>query len=250
MLDTNVLDAAQLAWARATLRQATEPWKIAYFHHPLYGNAGRHGSNVDLRVLLEPVLIEFGVQVVFSGHDHVYERLKPQRGIHYFVAGSGGQLRKGDLQPSDMTAAGFDQDQAFMLVEIVGDELYFQTVSRTGATVDSGRDPPAGGAHRQLTPKETTMNAITSRDRRGSAMPEDGGRWRAGSLDATRTHRRPAARDRSPDGGTSPPSICCMLPAGAAIALLWVNTAPESYYRITGPWGSSSRTSRWCCSSA
>ena len=138
VLDTNVLDAPQLAWARTTLQHAIEPWKIAYFHHPLYGNAGRHGSNVDLRVLLEPVLIEFGVQVVFSGHDHVYERLKPQRGIHYFVAGSGGQLRKGDLQRSDITAAGFDQDQAFMLVEIAGDDLYFQTVSRTGATVDSG----------------------------------------------------------------------------------------------------------------
>jgi 3',5'-cyclic AMP phosphodiesterase CpdA len=138
VLDTNVLDAPQLAWARATLRQAAEPWKIAYFHHPLYGNAGRHGSNIDLRVLLEPVLIEFGVQVVFSGHDHVYERLKPQRGIHYFVVGSGGQLRRGDLTPSATTAAGFDLDQAFMLVEIAGDELFFQTVSRTGGTVDSG----------------------------------------------------------------------------------------------------------------
>ena len=138
VLDSNVLDGRQVAWARATLRQAAEPWKIAYFHHPLYGNAGRHGSNVDLRVLLEPVLIESGVQVVFSGHDHIYERLKPQRGIHYFVAGSGGQLRKGDLQRSEETAAGFDQDQAFMLVEIAGDDLFFQTVSRTGATVDSG----------------------------------------------------------------------------------------------------------------
>ena len=138
VLDTNVLDAPQIVWARSTLRQAIEPWKIAYFHHPLYGNAGRHGSNVDLRVLLEPLLIEFGVQVVFSGHDHVYERLKPQRGIQYFVAGSAGQLRKGDLELSDTTAAGFDQDQAFMLVEIAGDDLYFQTVSRTGATVDSG----------------------------------------------------------------------------------------------------------------
>ena len=138
VLDTNVLDAPQIAWARATLRQAAEPWKIAYFHHPLYGNAGRHGSNIDVRMLLEPLLIEGGVQVVFSGHDHVYERLKPQRGIHYFVAGSGGQLRKGDLQPADTTAAGFDRDQAFMLVEIAGDELFFQTMSRTGGTVDSG----------------------------------------------------------------------------------------------------------------
>ena len=141
VLDTNVLDAAQLTWAETTLQQSTEAWKIAYFHHPLYGNAGRHGSNVDLRVLLEPLLVKYGVHVVFSGHDHVYERLKPQRGIHYFVAGSGGQLRKGDLQKSDITAAGFDQDQAFVLVEIAGDEMHFQVVSRTGVTVDSGQIP-------------------------------------------------------------------------------------------------------------
>jgi predicted phosphodiesterase len=138
VLDTNVLDAAQLEWADAVLQQATEPWRIAYFHHPLYGNARRHGANVDLRVLLEPLLLEHRVQVVFSGHDHVYERLKPQNGIHYFVTGSGGQLRKGGLEISDSTAAGFDQDQAFLAAEIGGEELYFQVVSRTGRTVDSG----------------------------------------------------------------------------------------------------------------
>lgn len=138
VLDSNVMDATQLRWAESAMQQAREEWRIAYFHHPLYGNAGRHGSNIDLRVLLEPLLIKHGVQVVFSGHDHVYERLKPQKGITYFVAGSGGQLRKGDLQKSDTTAAGFDQDQTFMAVEIVGDEMHFQVVSRPGAIVDSG----------------------------------------------------------------------------------------------------------------
>jgi hypothetical protein len=78
------------------------------------------------------------VQVVFSGHDHVYERLKPQKGIHYFVTGSGGKLRKGGLETSDSTAAGFDQDQAFLAAEIGGDDLHFQVISRTGRTVDSG----------------------------------------------------------------------------------------------------------------
>jgi predicted MPP superfamily phosphohydrolase len=139
VLDTNVLDAPQLKWAETALQQSAEPWKVAYFHHPLYSNAGRHGSNVDVRVLLEPLLIKYGVQVVFSGHDHVYERLKPQKGIHYFVTGSGGKLRKGDLRRSETTAVGFDRDQAFMLVEIGAGDLHFQTVSRTGATVDSGR---------------------------------------------------------------------------------------------------------------
>ena len=141
VLDTNIMDGPQLRWFESELQQSTEPWKIAYFHHPLYGNAGRHGSAVDIRVLLEPLLVKFGVAVVFAGHDHVYERLKPQNGVHYFVTGSGGKLRTGDLVPSESTAAGFDRDQAFVIAEIDGDALFFQTISRTGATVDSGTIP-------------------------------------------------------------------------------------------------------------
>ena len=118
VLDTNIMDAPQLRWFETALQQAREPWKIAYFHHPLYGNAGRHGSAVDMRVLLEPLLVKYSIAVVFSGHDHIYERLEPQKGMYYFVAGSGGQLRKGDLVPSETTAAGFDRDQAFMIVEV------------------------------------------------------------------------------------------------------------------------------------
>jgi predicted phosphodiesterase len=138
VLDTNALDAPQLAWFKESVAAAREPWKIAYFHHPLYSNAGRHGSNIELRVALEPVLIAHGIDVVFSGHDHAYERFKPQKGITYFLAGSGGQLRKGDIQPSPLTAAAFDQDQAFMVAEVAGDELVFETISRSGRVVDSG----------------------------------------------------------------------------------------------------------------
>jgi hypothetical protein len=154
VLDTNALDTAQIEWFESAVA-APARWKICVFHHPLYGNAGRHGAAVDLRVLLEPVLLEHGVQVVFSGHDHVYERLTPQKGIHYFVTGAGGKLRRGDLEPSASTAAGFDQDQSFMLVEIAGAELFFRTISRTGRVVDggvirrAGREPalvPTAGA--------------------------------------------------------------------------------------------------------
>jgi hypothetical protein len=137
-LDSNQLDPRQQAWIDSTLQQAEEPWKICYFHHPLYSDAGRHGSDVSLRVALEPLLTKGGVNVVFAGHDHVYERLRPQKGIAHFVAGSGGQLRRGDIRPSANTAAFYDQDQAFMLVEIDNDEMFFQAISRTGAIVDSG----------------------------------------------------------------------------------------------------------------
>jgi hypothetical protein len=137
-LDTNLLDPRQLTWAEDTLKAATEAWKIVYFHHPLYSDGGRHGSNVELRVRLEPLLVRYGVSVVFAGHEHIYERTVPQKGITHFIEGASGQLRKGDLRRSPLTAAGFDQDQTFMLVELTGERMLFRTISRTGVTVDSG----------------------------------------------------------------------------------------------------------------
>jgi 3',5'-cyclic AMP phosphodiesterase CpdA len=138
VFDTNQLDRQQLAWIADALPRAAEPWKIAYFHHPLYSDAGRHGSNVELRVTLEPLLVDNGINVVFSGHDHVYERLKPQKGITYFIEGSSGQLRRGDIVESPLTAAYFDRDQTFMLVEVGAEQMTFQTISRNGEIVDSG----------------------------------------------------------------------------------------------------------------
>jgi hypothetical protein len=138
VLDSDYMDPRQLAWLEQQLRDSTERWKVSYFHHPLYSSAGRHGSEVDLRLVLEPLFLKYGMNAVFAGHDHIYERLKPQKGIYYFVSGSAGQLRRGDLNRTDLTEVGFDQDQSFMAVEIGGDVLSFKTVSRTGVTVDSG----------------------------------------------------------------------------------------------------------------
>ncbi len=140
VLDSNQMDTQQVAWFDDALKQSADSadWKICYFHHPLYSDGGRHGSEVELRVILEPLLVKYGVNVVFSGHDHIYERIKPQKGITYFVNGSSGELRKGDVRPSAFTAAYYDQDQAFTLVEIAGDDMFFEARSRTGQLVDSG----------------------------------------------------------------------------------------------------------------
>jgi hypothetical protein len=138
VLDSNYLDPPQLAWLESALRDAKEAWKIAYFHHPLYSDGGRHGSEIELRAKLEPLFVKYGVNVVYAGHDHIYERIQPQKGIYYFVSGSAGELRQGDLKRSINTAAGFDRDRSFMLNEIAGDDLFFQVISRTGETVDQG----------------------------------------------------------------------------------------------------------------
>ena len=137
-LDSTYMNPEQLSWLEEQLRNSTAAWKICYFHHPLYSDGKYHGPDLDLRSTLVPLFQKYGVNVVFSGHEHVYERLKPQNDIDYFVLGNSGELRYHNLRPSDQMQAGFDTDRDFMLVEIDADQLYFQTISRTGLTVDSG----------------------------------------------------------------------------------------------------------------
>jgi len=129
----------QFEWLENELKSSGSAWKIVFFHHPLYSSGDRHGSDLRLRDVLEPLLIKYNVSVVLTGHDHFYERVKPQKGITYFVTGSGGQLRKGNIdQRSGITAQGFDTDLVFLAAEIAGDKMYFQAIARDGRTVDSG----------------------------------------------------------------------------------------------------------------
>jgi hypothetical protein len=144
VLDSNTLadgrrDPAQLDWLRHELARSTSVWKIAYFHHPIYSSGKTHGSDLRLRAAVEPILIEGGVNLVFSGHDHIYERIHSQRGIYYFVSGSGGKLRRGDINPrTGLTAKGNDQVHHFMFIEIQDRSLRFAAISKHGEVLDQG----------------------------------------------------------------------------------------------------------------
>ena len=138
-LESGYMLPEQIEWLQKELEGSREDWKIAYFHHPLYSSGGRHGSDVQLREVLEPLFVKHNVSVVLTGHDHFYERVKPQQGIVYFVVGAGGKLRSGNIQDaSPITAKGFDTDYSFMVAEILGDQMYFNAISRAGRVIDSG----------------------------------------------------------------------------------------------------------------
>jgi len=157
VIDSNYLDPEQVRWLESELKASGSDWKIAYFHHPLYTTA-RRGPEVELRAILEPLFVKYGVDVVFTGHEHVYERFKPQKGIHHFTVGGAAKLRRGDTRRSAITAATFDQDRSFLLVEIAGDFMHFQAVSRKGVVVDEGvigRRREAGESARVAAPAAT-----------------------------------------------------------------------------------------------
>jgi predicted phosphodiesterase len=141
-LDSTYMSPEQVNWLRGELKRSDAKWKIPYFHHPIYSSGERHGSELDLQRIVEPLFVENGVDVVFSGHEHFYERLKPQKGIVYITQGGGAKLRRGNIRDnSAMTAKGFDTDRSFTLVEIEGDHLFYETISRLGQNVDSGEFP-------------------------------------------------------------------------------------------------------------
>jgi hypothetical protein len=138
-LNSNYMDEKQVKWLEQKLATDTAEWKVAFFHHPPYSSGGAHGSDTKLREVVEPIFLKHGINVVFTGHEHFYERIKPQKGIYYFISGAGGKLREGDVnERSPLTEKGYDQDMSFMLIEMNDQQMYFQVISRTGQTVDSG----------------------------------------------------------------------------------------------------------------
>lgn len=138
-IDSSKMDKEQLAWLEKELTESRATWKIPFFHHPLYSSGRTHGSDRKLRANLEPLFTRYGVQVALSGHDHIYERIKPQQGVIYFVSGSGGKLRKGDIRRNDpLFAAGNDEVCHFMFFEIEADEIHFRAIDINGAVIDQG----------------------------------------------------------------------------------------------------------------
>jgi len=173
-IDSNYVDQKQLEWLDTELAASGSDWKIVFFHHPLYSSGATHGSADLQRELLEPVLLKHGVNVAFTGHEHFYERIKPQKGVAYFIIGSSSKLRTGDLRKSPLTVYGNDSDYAFMLVEIAGDELYFQTISDKGTTLDTGSIKRAGdvGPNQNVTTQPVVPQAKPSPVQPGPPKPK------------------------------------------------------------------------------
>jgi 3',5'-cyclic AMP phosphodiesterase CpdA len=159
-LDSNYMDEKQLKWLDDQLATSGSEWKIAFFHHPPYSSGETHGSDEALRTQLEPRFVKAGVNVVLTGHEHFYERVKPQKGIAYFITGSSAKLREGNIAPTELTAKGFDSGYTFMIVEVVGDDMYYQAITDTGKTIDSGTVHRVGKV--EPTPNRTAQPVVAT----------------------------------------------------------------------------------------
>jgi predicted phosphodiesterase len=150
-LDSTYLSFEQIRWFEKEVTESRAEWKIAFLHHPLYTSGRYTLAARGVRLAIESAFVNGGVDVVFSGHEHIYERAELQQGILYFITGGAGSLRAGDAARSPVIARGYDQDYHFMLAEISDDGFYFQAINRLGMTVDAGslRRPTADRTDRR-----------------------------------------------------------------------------------------------------
>jgi predicted phosphodiesterase len=123
----------QKAWLERDLGETRQPWKFVFFHRPPYSSS-EHGSDLVVREDLEPILARHGVDVVFSGHDHDYERTVQIKGVTYVVTGGGGKDLY-DAGESEWTAFSRSAHHA-VRVRVDGDRLRLEAVEPNDAVVD------------------------------------------------------------------------------------------------------------------
>ena len=123
----------QRVFLERDLATTRKRWKVAFLHRSPYGSS-RHGGDQKVREDLEPLFVKHGVDLVFSGHDHVYERTVPITGVTYVVSGGGGR-RLYSASNGELTASSVSAHHA-VLVRVSGSHLLLETLEVGGKVVD------------------------------------------------------------------------------------------------------------------
>ncbi|MEP0843498.1 MAG: metallophosphoesterase [Phycisphaerae bacterium] len=144
--ETPVLRDAVAPWLDGVLASAGPRWKIVFFHHPPY-TGGKHEPAGNVLEALVPVFDRHGVELVFCGHNHLYERTHPLRGGQpvgdgegtvYITTGAGGAgLYQERVPAPGCMAAWYDQRHSFTVVDVGPDHVRLRQINDRGEEVDS-----------------------------------------------------------------------------------------------------------------
>jgi len=138
----------QYCWLTNDLATSAKPWKFLFMHMGLT-DSGYHSldddntngiyDNVELQEWLLPVIQRYGVQIIFHGHNHNYERSNPMRGVYEITTGGGGGRlpNYGFGDGRSPASSQFYLVPEFVRVDVQGDHLLLQAVGTNGAVFDS-----------------------------------------------------------------------------------------------------------------
>ena len=135
--DGRAWDSVQAAWFEEQIRIASAPWKLVFMHHPPVSSDSHHGSDPDVQW----PFAKLGVDAVFAGHAHLYERLEYD-GIHYYINGLGGRWKSIPAihqfgTPLEGSRVRYNVDYGAQLVTADDGCINFTFYNRYGALIDS-----------------------------------------------------------------------------------------------------------------
>ena len=131
--DGTTLDSAQGRWFEAHIKASTVPWRVVYFHHPPY-SSGPHGSTFGMRWPFR----EWGASVVYSGHDHTYERFEVD-GFPFIVNGVGGNELYQLVTPLPGSVVRHADVHGLVLVTVTATEFVSRFLDSRGQQLDALR---------------------------------------------------------------------------------------------------------------
>ena len=167
-LNSNEQQEAQVAWLRRVLSDNPQRWTIITFHHPIFSPA-KNRDNAELRSLWKPVLDEFKVDLVLTGHDHTYARsgdvstkvgmnnlpagysqaYDPAIGTVYVVSVSGPKMY--DLSDDIFAVRTAEDTQLYQIITVAPAGLHYEARTATGRLYDSFDLTKRDGQPNQLT---------------------------------------------------------------------------------------------------
>lgn len=135
-------------WLRRAFGASDARWKIAYWHHPYYTNSTHLPEEAAaLKAAIAPIIEETGVDLVFCGHNHLYERTAPMRadrvmpegqGVVYITTGAGGATRYAiGEKPQECIRVAYDQRYSFSQVEVTPTRLELKQIDERGTVIDA-----------------------------------------------------------------------------------------------------------------
>jgi len=126
--------SAQLTWIENDLASTTKPWKFIYLHEPGWSAGGGHSNNTNVQNRIQPLCEQYGVCIVFAGHNHYYARAVVNGIQHVTTGGGGAPLHTPD--PSYPNVVATAKANHFCNVEINGGTLHFTAIKSDSTILD------------------------------------------------------------------------------------------------------------------
>lgn len=126
------------AWIRSRTGSCEKPWLAAVIHHPVYGMHDEDTVSPQIRRLWAPLLETGGVRIVFSGHQHLYQRTRSIHGVVYLMGNSGQRVSRffhGNNLP-EYTQQIYDRGANYQIMEAGTRRLKMTSYNKKGLVID------------------------------------------------------------------------------------------------------------------